>query len=188
MDTLNIIHLSRRQDRYDLLMPQLALQGITDYVLHEGIEKKHNRKEGICKSHKAIVREAKEKGLPMVHIAEDDIVFTSPGAWDYYLSKIPDSFDLFMGMTYVGSHDENGRINSICSGLTLYTVSERFYDSFLSIPDSCHVDRTITAMHKEYEFILIDKFVAYQSGSKSDNTQTTCDYTPLLQGRKLYGE
>lgn len=187
-DTLNIIHLLEREDRYNLLIPELEKQRIVDYVIHEGFVNRHDRKEGICKSHKAIVQDAKDRELKRVHIAEDDVTFNCPGCWDYYLSKIPESFDIFFSMVYVGTHDNNNKINSVCSGFTLYTVSERFYDVFLSIPDSCHIDRTITAMHSQYEFILIDKFIAYQNGTKSSNNFMVCDYSPYLIGRKIYGK
>lgn len=187
-NTLNIIHIFERQDRYSLLIPELEKQEINDYKLWEAVQNPYDRKEGICKSHKAIVQDAKNRGLERVHIAEDDITFFGEGAWEYYLSQIPENYDLFMGMVYVGTADNENRINSACSAFTLYTIHHNFYDSFLSVPDSCHIDREITGMHDRYLMKIIDKFVCYQNGTKSSNTFMTCDYSPYLEGRKIYGK
>lgn len=186
-NTLSIIHLHRRTDRYDALMIQLEEQGITDYKLWEGIEDKHSRKTGICKAHKQAVQWAKDNGLPRVIISEDDIRFFGKGSWDYYLSQMPKSFDLYMSMVYVGTIDEENRIRSTCSGFTLYCVHSRFYDTFLSIPDDCHIDRHITDMHENYEFFVCPQFVCEQTGSFSDHLRSSCDYSSLLVGRKVFG-
>lgn len=90
-------------------------------------------------------------------------------------------------MVYVGTI-KDGEIKSICSGFTLYTVQERFYDFFLSIPDSSHVDREITKHYDKFEMKIIDQFVCHQSGSYSDNTcRKPSSYEPLLAGRRIYG-
>lgn len=187
VNTLNIIHLMEREDRYELLIPQLQSQNIADYKIWEGQVNRTDRKEGICRSHKAIVQDAKDRGLERVHIAEDDITFNCDGCWDYYLSKIPDSYDLFFSMVYLGEI-RNGRLISVCSGFTMYTVHSRFYDFFLSIPDSVHIDRHLSLYSNQFEFIVIDKFVCFQNGTRSSNNFMQCDYSSYLKGRKIYGQ
>lgn len=186
MHTLNIIHLPKRVDRYNDLVEQMHQQGIK-YKLWDGEVVRKSRKTGITRSHKKIVQHAKDNNLPYVFIAEDDIVFTAKGAWQFYLSKMPPSFDIFFSMIYVGQTDkENNRIKSVCSGMTMYCVHQRFYDTFLSIPDDCHVDRTITGMFKDYEFIVCNPMVCYQSGSYSDNSLRKIDYSPLLRNANMF--
>lgn len=186
-NTLNIIHLPHRTDRYESLRHELITQGITDFKLHTGIIDKYNRKKGICQSHKSIVREAKENNSPCVIIAEDDIRFTELGAWKYYLSKMPESFDIYFSMIYVGQISEENKLVSQASGFTMYTIHERFYDTFLSIPDDCHIDRELTLKWAAYEFLVCPEFVCDQNGMRSDNNFKTTDYSPLLEKRKLYG-
>lgn len=182
-----VINLAKRTDRLESFTKEAKEQGF-EFEVQPGVIFKHDRKKGITISHKACVQKAKDLGLPMVAIMEDDCRFFGIWAWDYFLSQIPESFDLFMSMVYVGSFEKNNRINSVCSGMTGYIIHERFYDRFLSLPDSCHVDREITKYHKEYEFFVCEKFVCEQSGVFSDNSLTTCDYSPLLKGRKIYGK
>lgn len=183
---LNCIHLWERLDRYENIIRQQKEQGF--YLrLHEGIVNRTDRKMGICQSHKNIVKEAKENRQKMVAICEDDIVFFAPKAWEYFLENIPQSFDTFHGMIYVGDIIAD-RIVSLFSAMTLYIVHERFYDFFLSLPDSCHIDRELGLTANIHEYKIIDKFVCYQDGSKSDNNFMTCDYSPYLEGRKIYGK
>ena len=183
-----VINLPKRTDRLDVFTKQAQEQGF-EFEIQYGEIFKHDRKKGITRAHQACVRKAKEEGLPMVAIFEDDTLFIGgPTAWEYFLSKIPGSFHLYFTMLYVTSLDENNKVNSVSSGMTGYIIHESFYDVFLSIPESSHIDRASTAMFNDYNFYVCDKFVAMQSGSFSDNSLTTCDYTPLLKGRKLYGQ
>lgn len=183
---LNCIHLWERLDRYENIIQQQKEQGF--YLrLHEGIVHRMDRKMGICQSHKEIVQQAKDNGQKMVAICEDDIVFFAPFAWEYFLDNIPDHFDLFFGMTYIADI-VNDRITGLFSAMTLYVVHEKFYDFFLNLPDSCHIDRELGLTSNIHEYKIISKFVAYQNGSKSDNNFLTCDYSPYLEGRKIYGK
>ncbi len=146
-----------------------------------------DRKQGICKSFKKIISNAKECGEKMVTIMEDDCRFFAAGAWDYYLEKMPDDFDMYHGQIYVGEL-RNNRIISVFSAMTLFTVHEKFYDFFLNIPDSCHVDRHLGLFSNQFKFMVCDKFVCEQDGSKSENNLMQCDYRPYLKGRIIYGQ
>lgn len=185
---VNCLHLSHREDREVLAIQQAKEQG---YYLKfwEGIENPHNRKMGICQGHKAIIRDAKENGYKFTVVIEDDAKFFAMGAWDYFLKTMPDSFDLYMSMIYVGEI-KNNRVCSVFSGMTLYIISERFYDFFLNgIQDDCHIDREISKYWEQFEFIVCDKFVVEQIAGKSDNTKTIASsYRPFLKGRKIFGD
>lgn len=183
---LNIIHLEKRYDRLVLLEEQLEAQLIYDYRLWEGEIVRKSRKTGICRSHKRIVQWAKDTGEKQVIIAEDDIRFFAPGAWLYYLEKIPTDFDIFFGMIYIGTFDKTMRITSVISGMTLYCVHERFYDKFLSLPDNSHVDRDISRDYQKYKFYVCDPMVCEQNGTFSDNILMKTDYSSLLNGYRLF--
>lgn len=183
----NCLHLSRRIDREESAIRQAKEQG---YYLRfiEGIEIRTDRKQGICLGHKSIIRDAKENGYPMVCVLEDDTVWFASGAWDYFLENIPEDFDIYFSMCYVCAIEEN-RIKGVFSGMTCYIVHERFYDFFLSIPDSCHIDRHLGLTANIHKYIVCPKFVCYQFGGKSDNNQMIVEsYDSYLVDRKIYGK
>lgn len=123
---------------------------------------------GINKAFKNIVAEAKANNFPMVCIAEDDMIFTAPGAWRYYLDKIPSSFDTYLGGIYSGQLNGNRIVNGY-SGHTLITVHERFYDFFLSVTDQDDLDRRLGNYAFEKEYMVCWPFCVRQRGGYSDH-------------------
>ena len=185
----NCLHLEHRTDREQSILQQALQQGM--YLrFWEGIVNRHNRKEGICRGHKQIIRDAKENGYKYCVVIEDDALFFGAGAWDYFLESMPDDFDIYFSMIYVGEITNN-RITSLFSGMTCYIVAERFYDFFLNgIPDDCHLDRELGKHSAQFKFMVCDKFICEQmDNNKSDNTlTTTVSYRPFLKGRKIFGD
>ena len=57
----------------------------------------------ISASHKMIVQWAKDNNMESVTIGEQDLMFTAPDAWDYYLKQMPQSFDVYLGCSYVSN-------------------------------------------------------------------------------------
>ena len=187
---LNILHLPHREDRLELLLHQLKEQNITEYTLWAGKlgTTSRDKRMNIVAGHKQIVQDAKDRNLPYVIIAEDDLTFTSKKAWDYYLKSMPSDFDIYFGMVYAKDKDllEGNRLMKEASGFTLYTVHQRFYDQFLSCPPDRHIDRTITSWCLNYKFMLPEYFVCYQNDSQSDNTMGKPNLPMFLEGRKLF--
>jgi hypothetical protein len=170
----------------DSFKKQSAEQGF-EFKRWEGIIDQQMPFRGINNAHCQIVRDAKDKGLEMVCIAEDDAIFFNIGSWDYYVKNMPSEFSIFFGMIYEGTIDENNRIIVGLSGLTIYTVHESFYDIFLGLRETNHLDREIGFLCYKYKFMCCDKFVAYQSDGFSDNKKQDATYGHLLKGRKLFG-
>lgn len=141
---------------------------------------------GISRSFKRIVQWAKENNLERVHIGEDDLLFSAPGAWQYYLENIPESYDIFYGGIYAGEI-ENNRIKNGYSGHTLITVHNRFYDFFLSIKESDHCDRQLGNFAFEKEFIVCSPFVVYQiPDTYSDNHRKVVSHEEYLKEMKFF--
>ncbi|HQV54303.1 MAG TPA: hypothetical protein PLX17_02260 [Chitinophagaceae bacterium] len=187
---VNVINLMHREERKSQAEQQAKEQGF--YIkFWEGIIDRHDRKRGVHLAHRQIVQDAKDNGYKMVCIAEDDILFfKSPDgklAWDYFLEKMPDEFHTYHAMIYAGTI-LNNRITSLFSSLTLYIVHESFYDFYLSLPESIHLDRHLGLTANIHKYMICDKFVCYQDGSKSDNNFMTCDYSSHLIGRPIYGK
>src|ERR1700744_1364832 len=182
---LNIIWDSRRPEKWEPLMAELSTQGITDYeiwsclILPEVVE-------SISASHKMIVQDAKDKGLKEVCIAEDDLMFTAPGAWDYFLSKKPRFFDLYLGGCY--SPVKHGWDESPYSytlepvGFHLYILHERYYDTFLSPPDHLHIDTA----QKSNTIKVCYPIVALQRPGFSANNKCDQDYNSILKPEDIY--
>lgn len=186
---VHCLHLSEREDREITIKQQAQSQGF--YMrFWEGEVYRTDRKKGICLSFKKIIRDAKECGDKMRCIMEDDCRFfkSEDGklAWDYFLDNMPDDFDIYLGMIYVGEVRQN-RIISVFSAMTLFVVHERFYDFFLNLPDSCHVDRELGKYANQFKFMVCPKYVCEQDGTKSDNNQMVCDYRSYLVGKSIYG-
>lgn len=186
---LFIIHLESRKDRYDHLMEQLKGQNITDYTIVPGIKDPMFVQAGIGDAHKLAVRMAMAKGYDNCIIGEDDLGFTDKGAWDYFLSQIPESYDLMLSMIYEGKINKDNRIVPDAfsfHGLTLYSVHSRFYFPFLNMNRQNHLDSELGRFCDKYEYYVSENFCTKQIDGYSDNKKQDCKYDHLLKGRKLY--
>jgi len=108
----------------------------------------------INRSHKKIVQWAKDKGLEMVCIAEDDIKWCDRGAWQHFLDNIPCDFDIYLGgiSQAMTPPDTEGRLTD-WAGMHLYIVHSRFYDRFLSSNDDIDIDRSMSAREHRAKMI-----------------------------------
>lgn len=146
---------------------------------------------GINLSFRKIVEWAKENNLPFVPIGEDDLVFSAPGAWQYYLENMPDEFDIYSGGIYAGQISE-GRIMNGWSGNTLITVKDTFYDEFLKISEealvgSDHLDRRLGRYAFRKNFRVCEKSVVFQMQGYSDNHKKMTTHTAFLEEMNLFG-
>jgi hypothetical protein len=192
---LNILHLPftgiKKIDdvaevRLSNLFIELEKQGIKDYSIIEGFYDAKNTKQAIHKGHRKIVQLAKKQNLSRVFIAEDDIVFTHPNSYNYFISQIPKSFDIFSGLVYSATMEGN-RIMNGGSGMTsCYVVSRRFYDFFLSMNIDNHVDREICLTAYKHEYYVCQPMICEQRGGFSFNKMQVLFYGVYLEGKELY--
>lgn len=184
---LHIIHLLEREDRMQKLNKELYSQGIFSYQIHPGVRHKFSF-EGIRRAHQNIVRKAQAESLPYITIAEDDIMFLGAGAYDYYISQMPedlDSFDLYLGGIMNGEILEDNTVeDGYFTGLTLYTITQKFYDKFLSIRSVGNIDALLRGRGR---YIVCNPMVVSQHGGYSDNKERIVEsYNERLIGRNLY--
>jgi len=141
--TLQIIHDIRRPERLVRLMEELAMQGIDNAIIREGTINGPTVEASITKSHKDIIRWAKESGLKEVAVAEDDLMFADQNSWKYFLDNKPESFDLYLagayGMNILRETDSLLWVKSF-QGLHCYICTEKYYDTFLGLSDTGHID------------------------------------------------
>jgi hypothetical protein len=178
-NTLHIIHDDRRSEKYPLLIYELVKQKVLDYKIWQAVVLRESVVKSINASHKMIVRAARDLEWPYVIIAEDDLMFTDEGAWQYYLDNMPMSFDLYLGCTYVKPFSPVK-----VTGFHLYTVHENFYARFLSTPDDVHIDTVMDELNGDYR--LCYPFPALQRAGFSSNNSGYADYNTVLTKDDLY--
>ena len=176
---LNIIYDDRRFERYAPLINELLRQGIADYKFWNPIYHK-DVVTSINLSHKQIVLWAKLVGLKEVCIAEDDLMFTHPTSWVYFLDQKPKEYELYLACSYGGLSEKQ------TIGFHLYCVHECFYDKFLSVPDNVHIDTAMWPLGKE-KFHFCYPFPALQRAGFSSNNKAFADYNTVLKEEDIYG-
>lgn len=180
---INVITLKQRQQQVTAEMEKYTIE----YFSWPAIIVENIPFAGISLAHKHIVAYAKKSGLKRVVIAEDDIVFYGKGAYEYFISQIPEDYDIFLGMIYEGSVDDQNRIKDYWCGMTIYCVHERFYDQFLATNTMNHIDRELSKTSHIHKFIVCDKYVACQRDGYSFNKKKECSYGHLLEGKPIFG-
>lgn len=181
MQRLNVI-CGQRSERLPVLKNELEQQGITNYQFWDGVYLP-SIKASINAAHKQIVKYAQLAEFGRVVICEDDIKFTAPGAYKFFLNQIPEDYDLFLGSVFLGEPDNNGVVKDF-TGMTLYAVNARYYSKFLSVPDDEHIDRALSAVGGK--FVVCNPFVAWQHEGFSTNTGKMETYDQLAQNRTFY--
>jgi hypothetical protein len=165
---INVINIERRKDRKDSLIDHLYDMKC-NYTFWEGVDDRTVMAyKNISASHKMIVRDAKEKGLDFVLIAEDDFRFSSPESFNYFIKNIPPVFHLYFGMVYSATIQYD-RITNGFSGLTFYLIHSSFFDVFLSAPDNRHLDMWLGEYCYKYDYYCCDPFVISAESGYSDN-------------------
>jgi hypothetical protein len=162
-------------------MQELATQGIEDYELWQGLILP-SIKESINRSHKMIVEYASVAGWEEICIGEDDLKFSSPGAWEYFSKQKPNDFDIYSGGIFLGSPDKDGVVKNF-TGMSLYIISQKFYETFLSVPDDDHIDRMLDGLGR---YVVCQPFVVTQYDGISSNTGKFEKYGDLQKNREFY--
>lgn len=180
MSKLNIIYDARRHEKYEPLIKEMNEQGIDDYEIWPCLLLP-DVVQSINSSHKMLVNYAVDNKLPEICIAEDDVMFTKPGAWDYFLKNKPhpDDYDLYLAATYTPEDPPK----QIC-GFHLYFVSSRFYEKFLTVPDFEHIDTAINDLKGDYVFCY--PFPALQRPGFSANNKMQVNYNKTLREQDIY--
>lgn len=184
MDIINVINLWKREDRLVSFCNQMRIQNAA-FRIWNGVEGNLTPAQNINCAHKSIVRWAKENNLKRVVICEDDILFSHENSYKYFLSQVPPIFDLYFSMLYAAEVRENKIMNGF-SGLTMYMVHNRFYDFFLSIPDTQHMDRALGAHSHEKEFYVCSPYIAKQAPGYSNNMMKHQNYDEFEKHMTFY--
>jgi len=168
---LNIIHLETRSDRWPVLINEIQKQGITDYRIWSGIPTPQP-KTGISLAHKQIVADAQTFSQPQVMIAEDDLKFTALNSYRCFLENLPTDFDLYLGGIMYGTIKPDKTVTRF-AGLTLYVVHQRFYETFLKLPEDKHLDQ---ALDNKGKYVVCHPMIITQYDGYSNNHKKIMEY------------
>lgn len=176
LPNLHIITLPQRKSQIEEEIRRLSI----DAVFWDAIVLP-NPKQAISRSHKRIVKYAKDNGIKEIAIAEDDCIFTSINSWKYFVEKKPDDYDIYLGNHYGGIKRKDNTLFSF-SGLTIYFIHCRYYDQFLSTFELKNID---TAQAGKGIFVLCQPEIARQRIGYSYNRKKYIDDDHYLDGRKF---
>lgn len=173
----------RQEDRLNDAIKELQQQGVSNYEVCYGIIETLPFK-GIARAYKKIIKSAKDKGLPMCCIMEDDCRFSDIGAVDYFIENIPESFDIYLGSIYWGDINEDNTVKDF-SGFTFCIIHSRFYDTFLSTNEENNIDRNMKPHCGKY--IVCNPYICEQIDGYSDNAKLVTKYhDTYMVGKKFF--
>lgn len=159
----HVIHDLLRKDRYELLQKEIAEQNL-EVRMWDAI-KSTKPKMGISLAHKQIVRWAKENNESEIIIMEDDCHWVAKGAFDYFISKKPKDYDIYLSSIMWGRIDGDNTVPDY-AGNQCYIIHQRFYDTFLEADRNKDIDRAIA---RKGRFIVCQPFATQQHETVSDN-------------------
>lgn len=182
----NILYDDRRFEDFPVIVEEMMRQGISNYRLANPVMC-DNVVKSINLSQKLIVQKAKDAGEKEVCIMEQDIMFPSERGWKYFLENKPKEFDVYIGGTYL---IDNGYVweSPLVKvkewiGNHCIIIAERYYDTFLSLPDDKHIDTENKGLG---EFFVCYPFPALQRSGFSANNMCEVNYNSMLQPENIY--
>lgn len=175
--TAYVVHNKIRRDRYSLLMKEIAQQ-IFHARLMNAVTWCDDPVEGCHRSHKHIVfHEGLMRNKSHLLLMEDDVAFTAPGAFQYFIDNMPkEPFDIYTAGVYGNAckyDNETGLLKKM-SGTHCYIIHSRFYQKFMDMNIKEHLD---VAISKTAEIIrMCYPMAAMQHPGYSDIVKKEVDY------------
>lgn len=180
----HVLYDDRRPEKFEPLKAELEKQKLLP-VFWEPVQA-NSVHESINLTQKKIITYAKIGRIPEVLILEDDCQFPADDGFEYFMRNKPESFDIYLGGTYLKHEGEQRspafKTNSYV-GHHCILVHERYYDTFLSVPATEHID---TAQAGRGEFWVCYPFAAIQRPGYSMNNQSEVNYNLVLTQEDIY--
>lgn len=177
---INIISLPKSVERRQAVVKEMEREKCS-YRFFDGVTGPI-AKINISRAHKSVIQFAKDSDMECICVAEDDLQFSGTGAWKYFLENIPQDFDLYVGSYYSGSHDKDFIVTGF-RGLTLYVVARKFYDKFLSLPETMHIDGALAMSGAK--IVVSPLFVCRQAPGYSDQRKRHTENK--IVGKEMFG-
>jgi len=189
---INIIHDSRRSEKYPLLITELSRQGLTedDYEIWAALAHPGSVIESINASHKMIIQKAKDEGMEDICVMEDDVCFPAKDGLQYFFNNAPKfPWRMYLAGAYAVEWYKpvQGLVTHFV-GMHCYLMNSIFYDIFLAIPNDKHIDTFVSDMIKEHEIAVYccKPMAAIQRAGWSANNMKEVDYNYILKPEDIY--
>jgi GR25 family glycosyltransferase involved in LPS biosynthesis len=190
--TPQLIAGSRSAGSQPALITELAKAGIQHVIIQPGYYETKNVQTNISRAHKRCVAHAKSQNWPFCVILEDDVTFTHPDSYRYFIEsmdKLPRDWDVYTSAFYTTNKFERDYENIYrvegFAGLHCYAVNSKFYDTFLQADEKENIDWWISQAGRSYCFACYP-FAAEQKAGYSENVKQHRDYSYLLQGKERF--
>jgi GR25 family glycosyltransferase involved in LPS biosynthesis len=186
--TAYIINLLHRQDRYDHMVEEMKKLSIP-YQFIPGII---DETKTCFQSQRECVRLAKENKLPYILILEDDAVFTDQVV-EILEQALAEVQTMKWDMLFLGANLQAPATTVSPTLLKLqgayaahaYIVHERFYDTILSLPQTCEMDVHYHNLMSDHDVYMCNPMIAYQLPSYSDLQDGFRDYNSAMYNNYL---
>lgn len=143
---VQIIHNYSDEGRTETLLKELERCRIKEATLWNAVMESPAH-VGIIRSHKNIVRWARDNNMPEVVIAENDFYFPSKKGYEYFMSWTPQYFDMYLAGIYVGRDKlKESRKVIRFSGLHFYIIRKQFYETFLGLDETYSLDNQLSVL------------------------------------------
>lgn len=191
MDTVNIIYDELNTlKRNKLLIKEIGKCDLMVRFWPGCFVEPPNTYIGITRSHKRVIKWARDNNKKEVLVAEDDFYFPSPEGFNYFIRNKPKYYDVYLAGVYVGVDDlrENKKITQF-SGLHFYFVHSRFYDAFLQTDESQSLDNNLSALAKmrQAEIRSVYPMAAIQHENKSSTSGCIFHHDQFFKPGDVYG-
>jgi hypothetical protein len=176
-----VISLPHRTDR----RTHFALQAMAQGIAHRFVDglKMDTPAAGINEAHRACVAAAKANGEPFALVMEDDAWFPARDGYAHFMRQMPQEFDLYLGGVYGRPEDADG-VCTWFNGLHCYVVAARFYDTYLAIDPSTHIDHALRGLGR---YVVCRPYACMQLSDHSDNVGVVTDYAEWSKERVYRG-
>jgi len=178
-NTIHVIFDDRHPADKQRLLLEFNEQGIDDFRFWNAVVNKDSVVNSIASSHKMIVQYAIDNNLDEICVAEQDLTFSCPTAWKYFIDNKPKDYSLYLACTYTPPIT-----NNIICGFHLYFIKKEFYMTFLSVKEDLHIDTAMCDLGGRYVFCY--PFPALQRSGWSANNRIDCNYNVILSEQDIY--
>jgi GR25 family glycosyltransferase involved in LPS biosynthesis len=184
IDAAYYINIESRTDKRDAIEKQFSTMGIPVNRFNAIVlgDSKLDKEQGCAKSHQAVLKEAKDKGLKNVWILEDDCKFVD-GFMDKAQQCINELKTLDWDVFYFGGEPNRKaekHLNTMVKtngayGLHSYLVNHTFYDKIISINNLGPIDMVyLNYFDSEKIFYISKELLAIQDWELSSDIIGYC--------------
>ena len=191
---LYCLHIPSQVDREDNMIKELNYFRPSGNYIISPAERRFPGYDGVSRSFKNVIREAKLKEYDKILIFEDDIQFTSDKSKEHFqsaLNTLPNDWDIVLGCSYgfkgVPYNEYFEKVTRFTSFICVI-FRETVYDKLLShnINNIKHIDAYISSMCDQLNVYITHPMICKQyDNAYSSNKHKIVDYSKNIINYKF---